>query len=59
MATIQSLIIIIIRIHISVALTRSGTLGLMHGNGIVFMHWGIEAIEVIGGTDRDDAVWSG
>jgi len=55
-ATIHSLIIIIIQTHISVALTWSGTLGLMHGDGIVFIHWGIEAIEVIGGTDRDDAV---
>ena len=57
MATIHGLIIII-RTHITVALTRSGTLGLMHGDGIVFIHRGIEGIEgteVIGGTDRNDA----
>jgi len=52
-ATIHGLIIII-RTH-TVALTRSGTLGLMHGDGIVFMHRGIEGTEVIGGTDRNDA----
>lgn len=54
MATIHGLTIII-RTHITVALTGSGTLGLMHGNGIVFMHRGIEGTEVIGGTDRNDA----
>jgi len=47
--------LIIIRTHITVALTRSGTLGLMYGDGIVFMHRDIEGTEVIGGTDRNDA----
>jgi hypothetical protein len=53
-AIIHSLIIII-RAHITVALTRSGTLGLMYGDGIMFRHRGIEGTAVIGGLDRDDA----